>query len=137
MTPIYQTNYGKSTGNCLTACVASLIDLPIETVPEFCIDGIWFTKLAEFCSTNGYSLIYFKHGVNNQVIPINTLLIACMKLVNTEDLHSIIVRTKPNVEFLASGETKWTWIAEIVHDPNQNGVPEMLEPDYYIYIGKQ
>ena len=38
MTPIFQTRFSTAEGekgNCMTACVASLLDLPIEKVPYF------------------------------------------------------------------------------------------------------
>ena len=37
MKPVYQTRFGKGEGNCLNACVASLLELPLggsEGVPE-------------------------------------------------------------------------------------------------------
>jgi len=34
MKPVMQTRYGDA-GNCLTACIASLLELPIEAVPDF------------------------------------------------------------------------------------------------------
>ena len=35
MIPVYQTTFGSPGGNCLSACVASLLELPIEEVPYF------------------------------------------------------------------------------------------------------
>lgn len=35
MTPVDQTIFENATGNCLAACVASVLNLPIETVPNF------------------------------------------------------------------------------------------------------
>lgn len=35
MTPVGQTIFEDGKGNCLAACVASILDLPIEDVPNF------------------------------------------------------------------------------------------------------
>lgn len=35
---VLQTNIGPETGNCWAACIASLLRLPIESVPNFCGD---------------------------------------------------------------------------------------------------
>lgn len=32
MTPVAQTRFGRPTGNCWAACIASILDLPLETV---------------------------------------------------------------------------------------------------------
>lgn len=38
MKPVPQTDFGVTTGNCFTACVASILELPIHEVPDFCCD---------------------------------------------------------------------------------------------------
>ena len=47
MKPVQQTITGEG-GDCLRACVASLLELPIEEVPNFCEDRdwcVWLPKL--------------------------------------------------------------------------------------------
>ena len=34
MKPIDQTTFGKGTGNCMAACVASILEIPLEDVPD-------------------------------------------------------------------------------------------------------
>jgi len=36
MKPIFQTKFGKPEGNCLPACIASIFELPLDSVPHFC-----------------------------------------------------------------------------------------------------
>jgi hypothetical protein len=36
MIKVYQTRYGKEKGNCYQACLASVLELPLEDVPDFC-----------------------------------------------------------------------------------------------------
>lgn len=38
MKPVCQTIFGTGRGNCFAACVASILELPIEEVPNFCAD---------------------------------------------------------------------------------------------------
>ena len=36
MRPTRQTKFGDTEGNCFPACLASLLELPLETIPNFC-----------------------------------------------------------------------------------------------------
>lgn len=36
MKPVMQTLFGKNNGNCLPACLASILEIPLEAVPHFC-----------------------------------------------------------------------------------------------------
>ena len=38
MIPVFQTTFGFPHGNCFAACLASILELPIADVPNFC-DG--------------------------------------------------------------------------------------------------
>ncbi len=51
MKPVMQTNNDIPGGNCLQACIASIMELPLESVPNFCWDagsGNWFRDLCEW-----------------------------------------------------------------------------------------
>jgi len=39
MIPVYQTIFTAETGDCYRACVASILEVPIETLPNFMEDG--------------------------------------------------------------------------------------------------
>jgi hypothetical protein len=59
MKPTKQTIFGdgkegRPHGNCLSACVASLLELPIEEVPVFVEKEDWFGQLHKFISDKGY-----------------------------------------------------------------------------------
>lgn len=54
-----QTTFGgpgspiEERGNCYSACVASILGLPLENVPNFCaIDDDWFVKANEWLHEN-------------------------------------------------------------------------------------
>jgi len=38
MKPVFQTIYGHPDGNCFAACVASILEMELEDVPNFCGD---------------------------------------------------------------------------------------------------
>lgn len=56
MTPVDQTKFGPEEGNCLTACVASLLDLAIEDVPFTGADAAWREQFDAFCLSLGLQL---------------------------------------------------------------------------------
>lgn len=44
-------------GNCLQAAVASLLELPLQSVPHFVAQGSdWLERMAAFCNAHGYQL---------------------------------------------------------------------------------
>lgn len=38
MTPVKQTVFGKDNGNCLAACFASMLNIPVDHVPNWGVD---------------------------------------------------------------------------------------------------
>ena len=82
MKPVDQTRFyepdappDRQRGNCLTAVVASLMDLPIEAVPNFVQDHVnhdadndvdwdWWTRLHRFIGERGYVMRYLRPVVD-------------------------------------------------------------------------
>lgn len=54
MIGVHQTTFGKGKGNCFTACIASLLELPIEAVPFFCGKDNWRKATDEWLAPRGY-----------------------------------------------------------------------------------
>lgn len=72
MKPVDQTIFsnpeGTSKGNCMTACVASLLELPIEEVPYFIglPEDEWFSVFQNFLKQHGYQfsgMFFFTEGL--------------------------------------------------------------------------
>jgi len=133
VTPVVQTNYGKHTGNCLTACVASVLDVPIESVPEFCTDGEWFANLVAFCKENGFFLVYWKQNDPMPIIAIGLYIILLLNLEGVEDLHAVVAKTRA----VKGEDPVWLWHSDVVHDPNEHGYPPVKSVNSYLVIGKQ
>lgn len=151
MTPIVQTSYGRRSGNCLTACVASVLDVPIASLPEFCVDGEWFARLDAYCQEHGLFLLYWRHSERVPICCLNAYVILLLELEGEEELHAVVAKTsvttkepvtEEEIERGAAlaedaGGIRWGWHSEIVHDPNGRGYPPVKEIRGYIMIGKQ
>ena len=48
MKPVDQTLFGEGRGNCLPACIASVLELPLEAVPHFVLEDDWVGALQTF-----------------------------------------------------------------------------------------
>ena len=61
MKPIMQTDFG-SNGNCFSACLASLFELPIEAVPNFFEVGgndapLWWAAVRDWLRPHGFGVM--------------------------------------------------------------------------------
>lgn len=61
MIPVDQTAFGYPDGNCLAACIASILELPLEEVPTFKETPGWFGKLRGWAFKRGWVVIYETH----------------------------------------------------------------------------
>jgi hypothetical protein len=61
MKPVHQTVFGESSGNCWSACLASILEVPIEDVPNFCGDPAcnenWFSDTDKWLQERGLRII--------------------------------------------------------------------------------
>jgi hypothetical protein len=53
MIPVRQTTFGFPKGNCFAACIASLLELPIEQVPIESGGDDWLEQTQAFLKTKG------------------------------------------------------------------------------------
>jgi hypothetical protein len=58
---LHQPEQGQH-GDCMRACLASLLDLPLQSVPHFAQlaadgQGDFWTMVAEFCRSHGFSFV--------------------------------------------------------------------------------
>jgi hypothetical protein len=60
MRPVDQTTYGALDGNCFSACVASILELPIEDVPPFVIyGGDWARYFSRWLAARDLAMTYY------------------------------------------------------------------------------
>ncbi len=60
MIPVDQTTFGVPDGNCFSACVASLLEMPIDQVPHFMSADSWLDALAEWLLPLGLYPVFFR-----------------------------------------------------------------------------
>ena len=49
MIPVDQTKFGPVEGNCFSACVASILEIPLDDVPQF-MAGDWWANFSAWCA---------------------------------------------------------------------------------------
>ena len=59
MKAVDQTTFGQPEGNCFSACVASLLEIPISDVPYFMGHDDWFENFAEWLRPYGFYPMMF------------------------------------------------------------------------------
>ena len=98
MQAIDQTTFGEGLGNCFSACVASILELPIDDVPFFGADELWWTRFSEWLEARNLYAVCLKHRAGRAPVGYHIL---SGKSPRGEFLHSVV----------AKGE-------DIVHDPH-------------------
>lgn len=123
MIPIDQTGFIPFVdGNCFSACIASILEMPLEDVPLFYNDeGInnWYDKFDNWCKENGYWASYYSiEDMGDDWCP---------------DDYSILSGQSPRGDWLHSVVAYGN---EIVHDPHpdKSGIISRLD---WIILGKK
>lgn len=131
MKPVYQTRYKRGEGNCLPACIASILEVPIESIPDFCsLPGYWATRLFEWCEKQGLLFLYWDHADNVPLFCNNAYLILSLELEGIKDEHHAVVGKTSRIDC----EDGWQWQTHIIHDPNEYGIPPIKRVVSYILI---
>lgn len=108
MKPIYQTIVDIKSGDCIRACVASILELPIDAVPNFIrFSTSWHNVLKYFLLSLGYDWYGtgFPHSHKIKEYTIKGFVIGSVASKTFKDTtHSIVVNSK----------------GLCVHDPNPN-----------------
>lgn len=111
MKPVFQTEIGGGRGNCVSACVASILELSIEGVPNFRLlsdnpEQVWI-EMQSWLSKRGLCAIRFPAELDKiWTIPTGTHCILTGNSPNFDNLlHAVVGYVK---------DKEW----KIVHDPN-------------------
>lgn len=119
MKPIMQNQRGQF-GNCLTACVASILELPIEQVPNFIEfdkgNGEYLQVFNDFLGQYGYqALTIFLSVLDETWIP--------------SGYHLIYGYSEEGVKHAVVG-----YQGKIVHDPAPDGSPLAKIESYTVFV---
>lgn len=118
MTPQHQTVFGDGKGNCFATCIACILDLRVEDVPNFCGDnpeanGEWLRATNRWLAQYGLRYIEFTYGdwvVDSHGVP---------------DCHVIVSGPGPR-----GCDHATVWLnGKIAHDPHPSG-DGILEPKF-------
>ena len=104
MIPVQQTQFEEGAGNSLDACVATLLELPLDRVPHFNGHGArWMVEMNRFLGKFGFAAFIIEaHAVRSVCWPIDGYSIACGQ--SSHGLHAVV----------------WKG-SEMVHDPHPDG----------------
>ena len=134
MKRMYQTKFGNGNGNCLLACVASVLERDIDSIPDFNMSGAgWFEELYEWCVKERIGLIKLNpEGWKNAAL-LNSWAICCFSVQGSDEHHAAVGKCVrgPNQEH--EDGLKWTWECCEVFDPNPRGV-KALELLYMLFL---
>ena len=129
MKPVNQTSFGTGQGNCFSACIASILEIAVADVPNFCHqdadhDGsTWLERTAAWLQERGWGLVHVTwKGGCDLVLPMNCWLICLGPREGTDEEHAVVGRATAGrrSEGEADGKKVWNWEYSIewVHDPN-------------------
>jgi hypothetical protein len=121
MKPVLQTQFGAGVGNCFAACIASILAMPIEAVPNFCgeppFNEHWEAQFNALVAERGLASMWvwpdsrLRNGLPVFAIqvPAGTNAIATGQSPRGDFLHSVVA------EFREDG------CLRLVHDPHPSG----------------
>lgn len=130
MKPVFQTIVDKVNGDCTRACLASILELPIDAVPNFIRFPKWFEVLQGFLRSLGYNCYGtgFPHSHKIKEYSIDGFVIGSVESRTFKDTtHSVVVNSK----------------GICVHDPNPNrawkgvNVAKTKSLQHWLLIGKK
>lgn len=133
MTPLHQTIFDFENGNCFATCIASILDLPLNLVPNFCakgsdtfdVDGVrenWYRRAELWLAERGWSAVMFDWQANSPglILPNAWAVISGKSPRNAEKHHAVVGRVRSRY-FLDSAGPAHQLSYELVHDPHPAG----------------
>lgn len=128
MTPVQQDKFGEGEGNCFAACVATLLDLPLAEVPNFCIAAPprnWWAEFQDWLRDRGcYAVEVRTKG----------LIVALPYF----PVHVVLSGRSPRGDFDHSvvGVAAECGGFKMCHDPHPSGAGIEGEPTHVLFLGK-
>lgn len=121
MKKVYQANYSNIVGDCFSACLASILEVNLEDIPNFWLqtqDNTEFWKLSNKFLTENYNCkaIAFSIEENDKFLIQDVLCIAIVKSPDKTCDHAVV------------------WLNKLIHNPNPNHPPITEEPKYFTVL---
>ncbi len=118
MTPVFQTGMDLQAGDCLAACAASLLDLPLSAVPNFAVadEDWWHPSFCGWAEERGLLVQCASlPGEAKRLPPPGTLCIVGGQSPRLQALHAVVME-----------RTEAGW--RLVHDPHPSGAGIVGDP---------
>lgn len=101
MIPIQQTQFGhdferSDVGNCFSACVASVLEIPLEDIPNFCYSpreekDDWFDRFQKWLNHLSFCAITICNFPKDLLANLG-YIIASIKSPRGDFLHSVVIK---------------------------------------------
>lgn len=137
VTPVYQTIFGSPHGNCVSAVIASILDLPISTLPNFIEEHDKQSRslvgvVEDFLSSRGLKLIRVEFAEDSPLdrayVGYNEYVVLCglspRSTSGKKMYHAVVGKTKG-------------YGFDIVHDPHPDNTGLVGVPDSVWWIVKK
>ena len=117
MEPVDQTIFGNTNGNCFPACLASILEIPLDTIPNFCATpGDWIRAANKWMSTYGLCILEWDLAEDGALCGMNGLADGAWVVISGKSprgdfLHAVVGRYRDDEEL-------GTHKLEYVHDPH-------------------
>jgi hypothetical protein len=109
MKPVHQTIFTHPNGNCLQACVASILEVEIDQVPNFTVgDGHWWDRFSSYFGGLGIAPVAIDRA--NKSVP--------GEAIGVPLGYSILTGKSPRGDF---NHAVVALDGKVVHDPFPNG----------------
>lgn len=125
MKPLIQTVMENGKGNCLAACIASILEVPIESVPDLGA-GTFLAVMDEYLKTKGIVPVWV-HAVQ-----------LASAWVGNADNYCILVGRSPRTEGVSHAVVGKPngYGFKIIHDPHPDGTGIKGEVTSVIFLGR-
>lgn len=139
MKPVMQTKFGYPYGNCLAAALASVLELELRDVPDFCTDddddSEWFDRMQEWLAKRGLCVVHLNLEASGALPPMPGMIDGTWCIVGGRSPrgdwdHSVVGRYR----LVQGGHA-----IELVHDPHPDGgfLKYFSDVQFFVLINPQ
>ena len=108
MKKVYQTIIDPENGNCMEACIASLLEINLSDVPTFNKEGHkWYDDCQKFLARYDLQILCFNANEDMDLELLLGYYIVAVKSPNFKEAGHVVIMKK----------------GIVIHDPNPNGKP--------------